>query len=352
MTDAETGQKGGGMESPRCYAAWSRDADVLKESTSGGAFTELAKVVLAKGGVVVGAAYGDGLVVEHRVAHSLDELKALRGVKYVQSVVPKAVYDEMSETLRERRRVMFVGTPCQAAAVRKRFGRDGNLLLCDLVCFGAPPQSLWLKYVRWLEEKKGKRLVAVNPRDKIHGWGRRTYCRYDWADGTTARRSSDFDPYARAFYSTLSFRTCCFACAFRGVGRVSDVTLCDFWNAASAGLPLEALRGGVSGVMVHSQCGAMAMASAALEARVVPLEVFCDGNSPILQSPDRPRQWTAFHSDAEALPFGELALKHGLVVTWWGLLGRRIVERLKRAVASALPERIVEYIRRRMGDVA
>ncbi len=349
MTDAEPNSKAGEMSPPKCYAAWSRDADVLKESTSGGAFTELAKVVLAKGGVVAGAAYGDGLAVEHRVAHSLDELKSLRGVKYVQSAVPKAVYGEMSAALRERRHVMFVGTPCQAAAVRKRFGRDENLLLCDLVCFGAPPQSLWLKYARWLEEKKGKRLVAVNPRDKIRGWGRRTYCRYDWADGTVTRRCSDFDPYARAFYSTLAFRACCFACTFRGDGRVSDLTLCDFWNAAAVELPADVLHGGVSGVMVHSPCGATVMASAVLETRDVPFDVFCDGNGPILKSPDRPRRWAAFQSDMGVLPFGELARKYGLQMTHWRLMRRGVAGRLKRIVAFLLPCGVKRFLKRRRG---
>ena len=329
------------------YAAWNRDRAVLRESTSGGAFSALAAPVLASGGIVVGAAYGEGLRVEHRVAHDERELARLRGVKYVFSAVGPAVYDEMASSLAAGRRVLFVGTPCQAAAVRTRFGAPPNLLVCDLVCFGAPPQEIWLKYVAWLEKQKGKRLASLSPRDKAKGWGRATYYRYEWEDGSVTRRASLYDPYAQAFYSTLAFRPCCFDCRFRGVERTSDLTLCDMWNAEALNLPKETLRGGVSGVMVHTPAGATAFDAAAVERVRVAEDVFLAGNVPICRSPVRPTNGASFAADAAALPFDQLIRKYGLRRTPLGVALQCVVSVVKRVVAFLLPQRILIALKRR-----
>ena len=323
-----------------CFAAWSRDNTVLGESTSGGAFTELAKVMITDGGIVVGAAYGEGLTVEHRVAHSLDELKPLRGVKYVQSSIPKSVFDEMAAALANNRSVMFVGTPCQAAAIRKRFGRPEHLLVCDLVCYGAPAQPIWIKYVRWLEEQQGKRLVNICPRDKKHGWSRKIYYRYEWADGSITRRQSVFDTYARIFYSAIGFRTSCFKCPFRGFDRVSDITLCDMWSAHELGLPKSVLRKGVSGLIVHSEIGRKLFEQADLERMPVSDAQMLRGNPCILESGEKPERWDEFSSDAQSLPFGELVAKYDLQTTRIAYAKRRL--RIMIAIAfHAIKKRVL-----------
>lgn len=323
------------------YAAWNRDDNVLRESTSGGAFSAFAEKVLMTGGVVVGASYGKRLEVRHEVVDSLDGLKLLRGVKYVYGVIDRAVYGSMRKALAGGRDVLFVGLPCQSAAVRKMFGDAANLLVCDLVCFGAPPQTLWRKYVDWMARKQGKRLIDVNPRDKFHGWGRKTYYRYEWEDGKVTRKLSLFDPYAQAFYSTLGFRKCCFACPFRGLDRVSDITLCDFWGAERLGLSPNVMAGGVSGVAVHTKKGAEAFAAANLERVEVDKEDFVAGNVPVVSSATMPAMWADFAEDVKAMDFGGLVRKYKLQVTktqvayqWLRSCAARLVRRiLLRAIA-------------------
>lgn len=297
------------------YVAWNRDNNVLRESTSGGVFSALAEKVLMSGGIVVGASYGERLEVRHEVVHSQDGLKRLRGVKYVHGVIDRMVYDSIRDALAGGRRVLFSGLPCQAAAVRKMFGDLADLLVCDLVCFGAPPQTLWRKYVDWMERKYGKRLIDINPRDKFHGWGRKTYYRYEWEDGKITRRLSLFDPYAQAFYSTIGFRKCCFSCPFRGLERISDITLCDFWGAERLGLSPHVMAGGVSGVAVHTKNGAKAFAAADLERVEVGREDFVAGNVPVVSSATMPTRWADFAEDTKTMDFGGLVRKYRLQVT-------------------------------------
>lgn len=331
----------------RYYAAWVRDRQVLAESTSGGAFSALAGVVLSSGGLVVGASYDDSLNVRHEIVQNLDGLKRLRGVKYVHGTIGREVYGGMREALASNRKVMFVGLPCQAAAVRQMFGRDKNLLICDLVCFGTPPHSFWRKYIDWMEQKHGNRLVNINPRDKIHGWGRRTYYSYEWANGKIKRCLSLYDPYSQAFYSTLAFRSVCFACKFRGVARNSDITLCDMWNFEALNLSPEVVRGGVSGVIVHSELGGRFLAEANVAHVQVSENVFVKNNPAIVRSPVMPEQWQDFARDSHDLNFCDLMVKYHLKITRFEYARQCAVSFVKGMILKMLPVGLQDKIRHR-----
>lgn len=318
-----------------CYAAWTRDADILRHSTSGGLFTALARRTLVHGGIVVGAAYGEGLRVAHRVATTEAELASLRGVKYAQSPISRDVIETIRTALGQSRDVLFTGLPCQCAALRRLFRSDAHLLLVDFICFGAPPSALWERYVAWLESSHGKRLRTVAPRDKMNGWGRRTFYRYDWADGTTTRRLSTYDPYAILFYMTLGFRACCFKCPFRGLERPSDITLGDGWG-------LEYLNPGrgVSAVLVHSPRGQAAWAEIqdTIVCQAMTAAELVRENPALVRSPNEPAEAAAFRVDAVCLPFAELVRTYRLqrtpltvfvrrIRTWLGRLLRKAVRR-------------------------
>ena len=61
-------------EPVNAFLAQNRDEKVLRESTSGGAFSAIANWVIRKGGVVYGAAFGaDGEVI-HVAVDTIDEL--------------------------------------------------------------------------------------------------------------------------------------------------------------------------------------------------------------------------------------------------------------------------------------
>lgn len=300
---------------PACYAAWNRDKVVLGESTSGGVFSALAERVVAVDGIVVGAAYDVDLNVRHEVVETKEGLRRLRGVKYVKGIIGKDVYHAIREALSAGRKVLFSGLPCQAAAVRRMFGNDDNLHICDLVCFGTPPNALWQKYVRWMEQKQGKRLVNINPRDKKYGWGRKTYYRYDWEDGSVTRKVSLFDPYAQAFYRAIAFGPTCYNCQFKGENSKADITLCDCWGAEKFGLPDDVLHRGVSGVIVRTERGAAAFSKANVDRREVKLSRLAQENYPMFHSATKHQRWSEFGGDMNLMDFGGLVRKYDLQIT-------------------------------------
>jgi len=298
-----------------CYFARWKDR-LIVESTSGGIAAAIAQKVIEDGGLVVGAAYDSDMSVRHVLVDDLIGLKRICGVKYVHSNVDKTVYDGVRTALLQNRAVAVFALPCQIAAMRKCFGEDKNLLLVDLVCFGAPQQLLWRKYVDWLNKKRsGSTIVDVNPRDKSLGWGHRTYWRYEWSDGRVERKLSIYDPYAQAFYSAIAFGSGCYRCPFKGYRTQADITLGDAWGYEKSGLRIAYAEKGLSCVVVHSEQGAQVLSRTYIESWPVDYEIIAENNFPIERHADMPETVHAFNADLKELDFGRLAKKYHLLHT-------------------------------------
>jgi coenzyme F420-reducing hydrogenase beta subunit len=152
------------------YAAWSDDERVRTTSSSGGVFSEIARYVFAKGGVVVGAVMDKDLKVHHTFATDMQGLFPMRGSKYVQSNLT-GIYSKVKEYLQTERFVLFTGTPCQVAGLYTFLKKDyPSLLTCDLVCHGVPSQKSFDTYCEKIG-LKGK--VAVVAFRYTQGWGLR-----------------------------------------------------------------------------------------------------------------------------------------------------------------------------------
>ena len=104
VDEIESEQKG--------YIVQHRNNEILRESTSGGAFTAIASWVLSKGGVVFGAAYDDNLIVHHTYVNNFVDLKKFRNSKYTQSEI-RTAYIDTKRFLKNGITVLFSGTPCQ-----------------------------------------------------------------------------------------------------------------------------------------------------------------------------------------------------------------------------------------------
>ena len=216
-------------EKPDCYAYWADD-EVREVSSSGGAFTVLAEGIIARGGVVAGAAYSDDCYsVEYRTVERSEDLAPLRGSKYVQADTGY-VYRDVKRALDEGRPALFVGCPCEVAGMKAFLGKDDpNLYLVDLVCHGVPPQSLYEKFIREEEDKHNSKAVRVSFRDKTFaGWNPSTVIDFENGESYLKRRNEC--PYMRAFLDRIMFRESCGHCLFATLPRQGDLTIADFWD--------------------------------------------------------------------------------------------------------------------------
>lgn len=216
----------------RAYAAWAEGA-TRAQSTSGGAFTAIARAVLAQGGAVCGAVL---FLPEGAVRHVCVEdeagLARLRKSKYAQSEAAPALREALGR-LRRGQRVLFVGTPCQVAAWRRLAGPFGDLApACDLVCGGVPSPALFQRYLREEEARARAPIADYDFRDKRDGWNFPAV-RLVFADGKTLRRPLRLDPFYAAFAAKLACRLCCAECPYSQAGRVGDLTIADCWHVAT-----------------------------------------------------------------------------------------------------------------------
>ena len=105
------------------YAGRIKDPVSLYKSSSGGGYFSIAKEVISKGGIVVGAEYGENCEVRHSVAETIEECAKFRGSKYAQSNIT-GIYLRIKELLVNGRYVLFTGTPCQVAGLKLFLRKD------------------------------------------------------------------------------------------------------------------------------------------------------------------------------------------------------------------------------------
>ena len=238
-----------------CLAAVDADKDELMLSSSGGAFSVLARRTLSHGGTVYGHAFDEGLHVACVRVDDLGGLAVLRGSKYVQSDMGDAM-SLVKDDLKAGREVLFSGTPCQVDGLLAFLGgpRD-RLLTVDIVCHGVPSQSFFSDCLKW--EFAGSRLDSVRFRDKREGWG----C----GGGTTTTtpvfhrlvtRDRPFSPeisfYYRRFLSGDVYRESCYRCPYAGGERPGDFTIGDFWGIDVDASGLDP-RHGISVIIANTE---------------------------------------------------------------------------------------------------
>lgn len=221
-------EKGETAEIALYFGARAKEDSIRYASSSGGVFPVLAEYVLRRHGAVFGAGWGEHMEVVHREARTREELKGLKGTKYVQSSL-EGVYRRIRTLLLADEWVLFCGTPCQAHALRLFLEKPyPKLLTADLVCYGAPSPGIWKGYVRLLERRHGGTLTAFSFRDKRNrdsGHTRSYVC-----GGREFAESLSADLYCGMYFANCIIRPCCHACPYCTTDRGSDFTLGDFWG--------------------------------------------------------------------------------------------------------------------------
>ncbi len=256
----------------RAFGAQNTDEAVRRASSSGGAFTALARQTLARGGVVFGAAFGGGFRVEHVGALDEKGIVPMRGSKYVQSDASEAIA-QAAELLERGERVLFSGTPCQIDGLLARVGTDwgDRLLTVDFVCHGVPSPGVFASYLRAMEEEQGSAVTAYAFRDKRRGW-KDFSAVATFADGTERAGTQADEPFLRGFLANLYLRPSCAVCtALRGARHAADLTLADLWGAGDI-CPERDDDAGLSLVLVNTPAGRQALDACAGELAVFPVD--------------------------------------------------------------------------------
>ena len=123
---------------PKVYAVKHKDEATRAASKSGGVFTALSDQVLSNDGVVYGCILTDDFCAVHIRTDNMEQRNKMRGSKYIQSKL-EDTFKNIKIDLDMGRSLLFSGTSCQVAGLRKYLGKEyANLFCVDIVCHGVP----------------------------------------------------------------------------------------------------------------------------------------------------------------------------------------------------------------------
>lgn len=303
-------------------ACWTKNDSDRKKSSSGGAFSVLARKVLSIGGVVFGATMDKDLKVRHICIDKDDDIYLLQGSKYVQSYLGDT-YKQVREYLKADRQVLFTGTPCQVGGLltflRKK---NDNLITVDMVCHGVPSQRAFDVFCERTHIKGNCDGVSFR---FTEGWGfqlaRELVAPTKAADSNSAHVvRKPINPknawYMRAFNKSLMFNEACYQCAYTHPQRVSDFTMADYWGLGIHAPFNHPTIKGVSMLLVNNDrawgflqdCNDLFYEERTLAEAI-------EGNHNLSHNSSRPKGRDTFIADMEVMKQTELMKKYGIMAS-------------------------------------
>lgn len=300
-------------EDLKVYGGYHNDIVIRFDSTSGGIFTALAQVMYSEKGYVSGAFYTDKFDVENYISNSKLDLRKLRSSKYVQSSA-YGLYEKIKTLLDSGEKVLACGSPCQMAALRSYLNKDyDNLVVVDFLCRACNSPKVFHKYLESLESSYESSIVAIKDKNKDHGWHSLAR-KITFENGKVYYGEGHDDNYRRGYHLNVFERPSCYGCKFKGVPRISDISLGDFWGIEQIEPSMDKNLG-TSLIMVNSKKGVefFEKAKSRLFVKEYTLDDIVRGNSQAIyggveypKSIDR----NAFFEDLDKMSFDECAEKY------------------------------------------
>ena len=269
------------------FASYNKCLSIRKNSSSGGVFTQLAEYTIKQNGVVFGAMFDSLCHVYHGFVDNIEDLSRLRGSKYVQSRIGES-YREAKHFLKDDRQVLFSGTPCQIAGLKRFLGKEyENLLTVDVACHGVPSPGIWKLYLNELSNQflPGSSVKEVNFRDKSNGWKnysiRIVFAKDDKEFVYTVPFYRDW--YLMSFLKNLVLRPSCSSCQMRNGKSGSDLTVGDLWGVETICPELDDELG-TSVVLVNTLKGNSIVKEINCVLKEVDYSLICDNNPCFIKS--------------------------------------------------------------------
>lgn len=227
------------------YGMVLRDYSLLMKSSSGGAFSALCSA-MGEDAIICGSTFDENLKAHHLCVENNEEgINKLRKSKYLQSDL-RNVCVEIKTFLKDNRKVLFTGTPCQVSALYSYLGgKPDNLYTVDLICHGVPNQIIFDRYISSLQSKIGMKINRYSFREKQNFLN-------DWEIGVKfgnekkmKYRSWGEDCYMTGFLRGLFYRPVCYNCRYSNseIKRPADITIADFWGSEKLNMSLNSKKG-------------------------------------------------------------------------------------------------------------
>lgn len=230
------------------YQGWA-DSEIREHASSGGAASAIIRAFIKHGGYVASCLFDSGKFV-FEVTNEMAVARKFAGSKYVKSN-PEKIYGKIQSLVKANQKVLFIGLPCQVAAVNQFIKDKTNLVTADLICHGTPSPYLLKKCLQEYGHDINT-FTDINFRIKsLYELNR---------DGKPIAAFHTMDNYLIAFLHSYDYTENCYSCKFATLDRVSDITLGDSWGTELSG----EVKNGVSLILCQSEKGKELIESAGL----------------------------------------------------------------------------------------
>ncbi len=233
-----------------CLASWTLDEEDQKTCSSGGVATSLSKFIYQNGGKVFGCDFDQDFNLTIREAKSIEDIERFKGSKYVQSSTGES-YKKVKEYLENDKEVLYIATPCQIDGLLHYLRKDyTKLYTVDIICHGVPPIEYFKQYLAFL-----KKIFGIKHIDNIFFRGEDSFHLSVVSNNKRVYyEKSYFDLYFELFLKSVIYRDNCYSCRYAQIGRVSDLTIGDYWGLDKSTLH-RAYSGRVSEILVNTNKG-------------------------------------------------------------------------------------------------
>lgn len=297
------------------FAAKNPNEKVRIQSSSGGIFTMLAEQIIDDGGIVFGVGFNKNWEAYHSFTDNKKGLATFRTSKYIQSRVGNT-YKEAEIFLKQGRKVLYSGTPCQILGLKKFLRKEyDNLFTIDFICHGVPSPGVFRWYIgeeiAQLSKKKynytfhpiskipninsiakeyGYKIENIQFRDKRKGWKKFSlsielskieYAKKD--NSITISSTLDKNSYLRGFIKNLYLRPSCHSCPTKELKSGSDITIGDYWGIKNLKPEIDDDKG-ISAIIINTEKGYSAVNRINAETYEMEYASLCRMNPAIIKS--------------------------------------------------------------------
>ena len=231
------------------YAVCLKDLEKRNTSASGGAAYALYSKVIENGGVAFGADFDGDHRLVFKKADSAPALSGFQGSKYTYSDM-SGTYKDILAQLNSGKEVIFIGTSCQCAGIKK-FVRDDlqkRLYLVDIICHGMPPAAYFEEYLESIEHNYTKAdKISFRDNNKFR-------LKISAKDNALVEEKAVENIFMANYTRMVFYRENCYSCEYACGERISDLTIGDYWGSDRKRM-LAPTDKGMSVVLVNTDKG-------------------------------------------------------------------------------------------------
>lgn len=232
----------------QCYACKSKNDSVRANSSSGGIFPLIAKNFIKKFNGIVYGATNDNNNIKHIRIDKEEDIIQIQGSKYAQSNIYNVLKD-IENDIKNNKKIIFSGTPCQIGAVKKLAKEYNNIYYISVICRGVMSSDFALTVVKahgysddYVVKYRGKEIICYEPTISISN-----------KENKHSKKFSESDIMS-AYLLNANLRDSCYNCNFKAENNVADIILGDYWGVANYHPEIYDKKG-ITAMIINSKKG-------------------------------------------------------------------------------------------------